>query len=104
MFKYTTVLKYMLNDPKYRLFIGDATVVFWAEKTGIYEDLLAELFNPSNEEASNEEASKEISEKDVKTRDLARDILQRYSMGLNLRKDAYDLDQIQCSYPWYFTQ
>lgn len=92
MFKYTTVLKYMLNDPKYRLFIGDATVVFWAEKTGIYEDLLAELFNPSNEEASNEEASKEISEKDVKTRDLARDILQRYSMGLNLRKDAYDLD------------
>lgn len=87
MFKYTTVLKYLLNNPKYRLFIGDSTVVFWAEKTGIYEDLLAELFNPSNEEID-----EGISEKNVKTRDLARDILQRYSVGLNLRKEAYDLD------------
>jgi CRISPR-associated protein Csd1 len=77
----------MLTNPKYRLFVGDATVLFWAERTGIYEDLIGELFNPSSE-SENEE----VNEKDVKTRNLARDIIEKYTMGLNLNKEEYDLD------------
>lgn len=87
MFKYTTVLNYMLNNSKYKLYVGDATVVFWAEKTGIYEDLMAELFNPSGESSG-----EETNEKDTKTRDLAKDIIEKYSMGLSLNKEKYDLD------------
>ncbi|MGH4140734.1 type I-C CRISPR-associated protein Cas8c/Csd1 [Clostridium sp.] len=87
MFKYTTVLKYMLNNKKYHLYAGDATVVFWAEKTGIYEDLMAELFNPSEGKAD-----EVTNEKDTKTRDLAKDIIEKYSIGLNLRQEKYDLD------------
>jgi CRISPR-associated protein Csd1 len=87
MFKYTTMLNYMLNNSKYKLYVGDATVVFWAEKTGIYEDLMAELFNPSGETSS-----EETNEKDTKTRDLAKDIIEKYSMGLSLNKEKYDLD------------
>jgi CRISPR-associated protein Csd1 len=87
MFKYTTILNYMLSKPKYHLYAGDATVVFWAEKTGIYEDLMAELFNPS------EEKSDEVTnESDTKARDLAKDIIDKYSMGLNLRQEKYELD------------
>lgn len=87
MFKYTTILNYMLGNPKYRLFIGDVTVVFWAEKTGVYEDLLAELFNPDVGQVS-----EEVNKRDDKTRNLAKDILQKYSIGLSLNKDEYNLD------------
>lgn len=87
MFKYTTVLNYMLRNSKYHLYVGDATVVFWAEKTGIYEDLMVELFNPSYEESD-----KATSQKDTQTRDLARDIISKYSMGLSLNREKHDLD------------
>lgn len=87
MFKYTTLLNYMLRNPKYHLYIGDSTVVFWAERTGIYEDLLSELFNPDSGQTN-----ETVNEKDIETRDLARDILERYSMGLNLNQEKYDLD------------
>lgn len=87
MFKYTTILKYMLNNSKYHFYVGDITVVFWAERTGIYEDLLSELFNPSNDKVS-----EETNEKDLQTRDLAMDIVKKYSMGLKLSKENYNLD------------
>lgn len=87
MFKYTTILKYMLSKSKYHLYVGDATVVFWAEKTGVYEDLIAELFNPTVEK-NNEE----INQKDTQTRELAKNIIEKYSMGLNLNQDKYELD------------
>ena len=82
MFKYTTMLNYMLSKPKYRLYAGDATVVFWAKKTGIYEDLMAELFN-----LSEDKADAVTSEKDTKTRNLAKAIIEKYSIGLNLRQE-----------------
>lgn len=87
MFKYTTILNYMISKSKYHLYVGDATVVFWSEKTGIYEDLLSELFNPSDDKAN-----EKVNEKDTQTRDLAKDIIERYSMGLNLNQEKYKLD------------
>lgn len=87
MFKYTTVLNYLLRSEKNKMYIGENTVVFWAEKVGVYEDLLAELLSPSNIPENNEELSV-----DNTLIDLTRDILVKYSMGLKLNKDEYDID------------
>lgn len=47
-FAYTTVLNHLLLDTAHRLFMGDTTVVFWAESSDpIYQDAAAELFDPS---------------------------------------------------------
>lgn len=87
MFKYTTVLNYLLRNPKNHLFIGEDTVVFWAEKKGIYQDLLAELLNPTIKKETEES---EIIDNDAIT--LARDILLKYSQGINLSNENYNLD------------
>lgn len=87
MFKYTTVLNYLLRNNKNHMFIGEDTVVFWAEKKGIYEDLLAELLNPT---AEKEETETETSDKDA--RNLAKDILIKYSEGIKLNGENYNID------------
>lgn len=87
MFKYTTVLNYLLRNDKNKLVIGDNTVVFWAEKVGIYEDLLSELISPSIEE----EDRKKVSTDNTMT-ELTRDILMKYSVGLSLNKEKYNID------------
>lgn len=88
MFKYTTVLNYLIRSEKNTIIIGDNTVVFWAEKKGMYEDLLLELINPTYDK----EEGKESLTTDKKTRDLTKDILMKYSMGLKLNQDKYDID------------
>lgn len=87
MFKYTTVLNYLLRGSKNRMFIGEDTVVFWAERKGIYEDLLSELLNPTVEKQD-----KEIETSDIDTRKLAQDILKKYAAGIKLNKENYDID------------
>lgn len=87
MFKYTTAINYLLRNSKNRMFIGEDTVVFWAEKKGIYEDLLAELLNPT---AEKEETETETSDMDA--RNLAKDILIKYSEGIKLNGENYDID------------
>lgn len=87
MFKYTTVLNYLLRNSKNCMFIGEDTVVFWAEKKGIYVNLLAELLNPT---AAKEETETETSDMDA--RNLAKDILIKYSQGINLNGKDYNID------------
>ncbi|MEG1254233.1 type I-C CRISPR-associated protein Cas8c/Csd1 [Clostridium sp.] len=87
MFKYTTVLNYLIRSEKNRIIIGDNTVVFWAEKKGIYEDLLLELINPTYEQEENESITT-----DKETRELTKDILMKYSMGLKLNQEKYGID------------
>lgn len=87
MFKYTTVLNYLLRNSKNRMFIGEDTVVFWAEKKGIYEDLLAELLNPTAEKEENETETS-----DMDARNLAKDILIKYSEGIKLNGENYNID------------
>lgn len=44
-FAYTTALNHMLaRDSRQKLFVGDATAVFWAERKNPLENLFAELF------------------------------------------------------------
>lgn len=47
-FAYTTALNYLLSNPKYRIRIGDATTIFWAERE-LEENLIAAFFDPPDE-------------------------------------------------------
>lgn len=87
MFKYTTALNYLLRNSKNHMFVGEDTIVFWAEKKGIYEDLLAELLNPT---AEKEEKETETLDRDA--RNLAKDILIKYSQGIKINGDNYNID------------
>lgn len=87
MFKYTTVLNYLLRNDKNKMFVGEDTVVFWAEKKGIYEDLLAELLNPTAEKEE-----KETETSDMDARNLAKDILIKYAEGIKLNGENYNID------------
>ncbi|MFA9381950.1 MAG: type I-C CRISPR-associated protein Cas8c/Csd1, partial [Acetanaerobacterium sp.] len=47
-FSYTTVLNHLLADSAHRLFLGDTTIVFWAESADPgYQDYASMLFDPS---------------------------------------------------------
>ena len=49
-FCYVSALNYLLNGTtRQKITIGDATIVFWAERTSPAEDFLADLFDPSSE-------------------------------------------------------
>ncbi|GAB4575783.1 MAG: type I-C CRISPR-associated protein Cas8c/Csd1 [Anaerolineae bacterium] len=55
-FAYTTVLNYLLSDdnPNKKLFLGDTTVVYWAEtKNRAYEAAFASIFDPTFTEDTN---------------------------------------------------
>ncbi|WP_297430673.1 type I-C CRISPR-associated protein Cas8c/Csd1 [Clostridium sp.] len=88
MFKYTSVLNHLLRNDKNHIFIGDDTVVFWAGKKGIYEDLLVELLNPTIQDEERTETF------EINVRDLAKEILNKYSKGINLNEENYDIDFI----------
>jgi CRISPR-associated protein Csd1 len=45
VFAYTTALNYMLaKDSRQKIYVGDATTVFWAEKKHEFENVLADIF------------------------------------------------------------
>ncbi len=51
-FAYTTALNFLVrNGSRQKIRLGDATTVFWAERSTPAEDLLASLFDPPTEEA-----------------------------------------------------
>jgi len=49
-FAYTTALNHLLRTNDRKVQIGDATTVFWAEKSSPMEDLLGQIFNPQAED------------------------------------------------------
>ncbi|MBF0566478.1 MAG: type I-C CRISPR-associated protein Cas8c/Csd1 [Nitrospirae bacterium] len=50
-FSYTTVLNHMLaKDSRQKLYVGDATTVFWAESSNTFEDIFASLFGEPSKE------------------------------------------------------
>lgn len=80
-FAYTTVLNYMLANPKQKLQVGDTTTVFWAESPeAIYRDLAAELFNPTIPEKETNNAFR----RDGKTEKLVQDVLYRAKSGIQI--------------------
>lgn len=93
-FAYTTVLNYMLSNFRQRIQIGDATTVFWAESPeGIYEDLMYELFSPSNEkEDEDNQKQEDVLKHDTKTIQLVHDILGRIRQGKQIDNAITEVD------------
>lgn len=71
-FAYTTVLNYLLSDanPNKKLFLGDATVVYWAESENrAYESAFAAFVDPSEleEDSSAKQTGRKKAEKALQT-------------------------------------
>lgn len=88
VFGYTTALNYLLSNEKHRVRIGDATTVFWAERSsnGLEEDLLSALLYPVITEEGEEGGEKKDDltsrpVRDPQTIRLLQDILVRVRDG-----------------------
>lgn len=56
-FSYTTALNHMLaKDSRQKLFVGDATAVFWAERRHDFEDVFADFFGKQAKDAPSQDA------------------------------------------------
>jgi CRISPR-associated protein Csd1 len=94
MFKYTTVLNYLLEyGSKNKLQIGDVTVVFWAETSAPYLDLANCLISPIEEQRETKRISSENFRRyDPKTTQLVTDILEKVKNGQRLQKGDIGID------------
>lgn len=89
-FAYSTALNHLLRaGSRQRIRIGDATTVFWAERSTKAEDLLAALFNPSLE-ANTEDPGEPLD--DPATTALVREVLKAAKEGRPLGEVDASLD------------
>jgi len=87
-FCYVTALNYLLNPSnRQKITIGDATIVFWAERTSPAEDFLADLFDPSSQSSQPETAV------DHQTAIKLHDLLQAIRSGKHAVDIVPDLDE-----------
>ncbi|NCD25969.1 MAG: type I-C CRISPR-associated protein Cas8c/Csd1 [Deltaproteobacteria bacterium] len=87
-FAYTTALNAMLTrGSRQKVTIGDATIVFWAERTSPAEDLFADLFDPSSESSQPDTAV------DHQTSIKIHDLLQAIRAGRRAVDIVPDLDE-----------
>lgn len=87
-FAYTTALNALLTrGSRQKITIGDATIVFWAERTSPVEDLLADLFDPSSEGAQSDSTA------DLQTTTKIHDLLQAIRSGKHAVDIVPDLDE-----------
>jgi len=95
MFKYTTVLNYLL-DPvnRNRLLIGDTTTVFWADShNDVCEDLASFFFDPREEQpAGKENLLPPARVADKKILQLVGDILAKVRTGQLLQERDLGID------------
>jgi len=89
-FKSATALKYLLRSKTQRLRIGDATIVFWAEKASAVETFMGQVLNPKVEdEAAMVPVQKFLKavQKGKLPSDIEKDeIIKFYILGLSLNK------------------
>lgn len=87
-FAYTTALNSLLSGKsRQKVYIGDTTLVFWAECASPAEEFLADLFEPPEEPAENKE-----SEDDQQTTEKIRDLLLAIRDGREVRDIVPGLD------------
>ena len=87
-FAYTTALNALLTrGSRQKITIGDATIVFWAERTSPAEDFLADLFDPSSQSSQPETAV------DHQTAIKLHDLLQAIRSGKLVVDIVPDLDE-----------
>lgn len=87
-FSYVTALNFLLNSKgRQKVTIGDATIVFWAERMSPAEDFLADLFDPSSEPSLPETTV------DHQTTTKIHDLLQAIRSGRRAVDIVPDLDE-----------
>lgn len=60
-FAYTTALNYLLSSKsRQKISVGDTTYTFWAKRTSVAEEWLADIFEPPNEEEQDREAQDDV--------------------------------------------
>ena len=92
-FAYTTALNHLLANPGNCLYLGDSTVVFWAESSNpIYQNLFAYAMNPEENAGGKDEKVR-----DEGTELLTWDIFQKAMAGQNVGK-LQDLFQPETSF------
>jgi CRISPR-associated protein Csd1 len=89
-FAYTTAVNYLLADKRHRIRIGDATAIFWAERTGPEEDLLAELLDPSWDAEKEDKKDEDRLVRDPQTVRLVREVLSRIRDQRHVPTDALE--------------
>lgn len=90
-FAYTSALNYLLKKENHRsLLIGDSSTVFWAEKKTPAEDLLAAMFDLSNE--PEDESSEADSGEDVQAARKVRSLLRALRDGRPIETAVGALD------------
>ena len=88
-FKSATALKHLLRTKTQRLFIGDATTVFWTECESVVETFMGQILNPSSDSADAIPVQKFLEA--VRTGKMPSEIkydgdLKFYILGLSLNK------------------
>jgi CRISPR-associated protein Csd1 len=87
-FAYTTALNSLLTrGSRQKVTIGDATIVFWAERMSPAEDFLADLFDPPSE------AKASVTSADHQTTNRIHDLLQAIRSGRQAVDIVPDLDE-----------
>ncbi len=87
-FCYVTALNYLLNPTnRQRIIIGDATIVFWAERSSPAEDFLADLFDPDTAISTPETSI------DHQTTTKIHDLLQAIRAGKRAVDFVPDMDE-----------
>ncbi len=87
-FAYTTALNALLTrESRQKITIGDATVVFWAERSSPAEDFLADIFDPVPGSAASEVVA------DRQTSAKIYDLLQAIRSGRHAVDIVSDLDE-----------
>lgn len=67
-FEYGTVLNKLLADSEHKIYIGDTTVVFWAESTHkVYQDVVLNWLNPSPASIKEEGRESKSGNKEVRS-------------------------------------
>jgi len=90
-FAYTTALSHMLKDPENKFYLGDTTVVYWAEeRDSSTQDLMALLLNPNNAVESMEDTKKIT--RDVRAIKTIGEIFKKISEGkrIKIESDIFD--------------
>lgn len=67
-YEYSTVLNKLLSDNEHKIYIGDTTVLFWAESTQrVYQDVLINWLNPQASSMKEETMQSKSGNKDIKS-------------------------------------
>lgn len=86
-FAYTTVLNYLLADISHKMYLGDATIVFWAESPkNIYQDFMSLYINGGSINNDGNMIKDEVAAREVKA------IFEKIAQGKPIGElsDAFD--------------